>query len=230
MFKLPKGINPEAKLSELQFAALDTETTGIDQTSRVVEIAIIQCDSTGSIQEEWSSLVNPSTPIPKGASNIHKITNAVVKNSPKYGELYDEILGRMKGRIPVVYNLTYDWRIMKNEADRLSKPWFSFFGICPLTLARKLFPAVPGGHSQANLSRYLNLHDDDEQDHRALADTRHTVKVLFEAVLPQLNDMTIQQLWDEQVAFAHLHEDKIRVRKRGRPVDLPWHDLAKETS
>lgn len=230
-YRLPKGIDPQADWRDLQYAALDTETTGVAPDSRVVEIAIIHVDGEGNVQDEWSTLVNPTSPIPKGASNVHGISDKMVKDALKYGEVYDEVVQRIRSRVPLVYNLPYDWRILKNEAVRLHKPWFAFFGVCPLTLSRCHVPGVPGGYSQTNLTRHLGIHDDDADDHRALADTRHTVQVMFDVLAKQKLDgglSTIRQLWDHQVDFARRHEERLRIRWRKKSFDAPWNELTKE--
>ncbi len=61
-------------------AVIDLETTGINlATDRIVEIAIVKImpDATRSIKHK---LINPEMPIPKQASDIHGITDEIVKD------------------------------------------------------------------------------------------------------------------------------------------------------
>lgn len=65
----------------------DLETTGINPfEDRIVQIGAIKLYPDGSkVEKEW--LVNPGMPIPKGASDIHGITDANVKDAPRLGDL-----------------------------------------------------------------------------------------------------------------------------------------------
>ena len=62
---------------------VDTETTGLGDDAEIVEIAVV--DSQGSIV--FDSLVKPSRPIPREASDIHGITNAAVAGAPGFAQL-----------------------------------------------------------------------------------------------------------------------------------------------
>jgi DNA polymerase III subunit epsilon len=72
-------------------AMIDLETTGINIGSdRIVEIAIIKLMSDGSRQVK-RKLINPEMPIPKGASDVHGITNEMVKDAPTFKQAANEI-------------------------------------------------------------------------------------------------------------------------------------------
>ena len=60
-------------------AFIDLETTGVSlSTDRIVEIAIIKILPDGSRQVK-RKLINPEMPIPKASSDIHGITDEMVK-------------------------------------------------------------------------------------------------------------------------------------------------------
>ena len=72
-------------------AFIDLETTGINPgTDRIVEIAIVKIltDGTRSIKRK---LVNPGMPIPKGSSDIHGITDEMVKDAPTFKQVAQEL-------------------------------------------------------------------------------------------------------------------------------------------
>lgn len=65
----------------------DLETTGVDtESSRIVEIACIKIMPNGD-KEVKEYLINPSIPIPKEASDIHGITNDIVKDKPTFKQI-----------------------------------------------------------------------------------------------------------------------------------------------
>jgi DNA polymerase-3 subunit epsilon len=72
-------------------AFIDLETTGTNlATDRVVEIAIVKVGLDGSRQAK-RKLINPQMLIPKGASDVHGITNEMVKDAPTFRQVANEI-------------------------------------------------------------------------------------------------------------------------------------------
>lgn len=205
------------------FAALDTETTGLEDSDHVVEVAVVQYDSDGTEENRWSTLINPGVPISKSASNIHGITDKDVQDAPSFAEIYSTLVELVRGRTPVVFNLPFDYRMLKNETVRCRKPWFGFFGIDPLVLARKLWPNLLS-YAQDKLTRDLGIHDG-TVDHRALEDTARTGALLFGPMREKFGNtpMTIGQFWERQVELALLHERTMLIKRRGKPTSTPWH-------
>lgn len=76
---------------------IDLETTGINvSTDRIVEIAIVKIGVDGTKQVK-RRLVNPEMPIPKGSSDVHGITDEMVKDAPSFKMLANEIKQFMEG-------------------------------------------------------------------------------------------------------------------------------------
>ena len=74
----------------------DLETTGINVINdRIVEIAVLKLLPNGN-KEGKTWLVNPEMPIPKGASDVHGITDDKVKDAPNFKALSSEIYAFMK--------------------------------------------------------------------------------------------------------------------------------------
>lgn len=72
-------------------AFIDLETTGINlSTDRIVEIAIVKVltDGTRSVKRR---LINPGMPIPKASSDVHGITDDMVKEAPLFKEVAQEL-------------------------------------------------------------------------------------------------------------------------------------------
>ncbi len=72
-------------------AFIDLETTGISLSSdRIVEIAIIKLnpDQTRQVKRK---LINPEMSIPKASSDIHGITDEMVKDAPTFKQAANEI-------------------------------------------------------------------------------------------------------------------------------------------
>ena len=70
---------------------LDLETTGINvSTDKIVEIAIVKISPDGS-QVIKRKLINPEMLIPKASSDIHGITDEMVKDAPTFKQVANEV-------------------------------------------------------------------------------------------------------------------------------------------
>ena len=78
-------------------AFIDLETTGINiTTDRIVEIAIVKILQDGEKQVK-RKLINPLMPIPQSSSDIHGITDLMVKDAPSFKQVANEIKQFIEG-------------------------------------------------------------------------------------------------------------------------------------
>ncbi len=85
-------------------AFIDLETTGVNLgTDRIVEIAIVKIltDGTKSVKRK---LINPEIPIPRGASDVHGITDEMVKDAPAFKQVAQELKQMLDGCDLAGYN------------------------------------------------------------------------------------------------------------------------------
>jgi DNA polymerase-3 subunit epsilon len=85
-------------------AFIDLETTGINlATDRIIEIAIVKVltDGKRSIKRK---LINPQIPIPKQSSDVHGITDEMVKDAPIFKEVAQELKQMLDGCDIAGYN------------------------------------------------------------------------------------------------------------------------------
>jgi len=72
-------------------AIIDLETTGINLGSdRIVEIAIVKIMQDGK-KTVKRKLINPEMPIPQASTDIHGITNEMVKDAPTFRQVANEL-------------------------------------------------------------------------------------------------------------------------------------------
>ncbi|MCH5597771.1 3'-5' exonuclease [Niabella ginsengisoli] len=72
-------------------AFIDLETTGVNLgKDRIVEIAIVKLltDGTKNVKRK---IINPEMPIPKSSSDIHGITDEIVKDAPTFAQAAQEL-------------------------------------------------------------------------------------------------------------------------------------------
>lgn len=157
---------------------LDTETTGLDKNSEIVEISII--DLEGNILFE--SLVKPNQPISAEVSKIHGITDKMIANSQTWPVLWFTIRTHLFGRMIGMYNEEFDMRMMQQSHERYKLPWKENLNtFCVM----KLFAQYLGEWDRyRNSYRFVKLDEARRycglsipNSHRATDDTRLTIEV-----------------------------------------------------
>ncbi len=72
-------------------AFIDLETTGVNiSNDRIVEIAIVKINPDGSKLVK-RKLINPLMPIPTGATEVHGISDEMVKDAPSFKQVANEV-------------------------------------------------------------------------------------------------------------------------------------------
>jgi DNA polymerase III subunit epsilon len=85
-------------------AFIDLETTGVNLGSdRIVEIAIVKILTDGS-RSVKRKLINPLMPIPKASSEVHGITDEMVKDAPTFKAAAQELKQMLDGCDIAGYN------------------------------------------------------------------------------------------------------------------------------
>jgi len=115
---LIEELSADAPWSDLPIALIDVETTGKDASlDRVVEVGIaIARGGELVVCKNW--LVNPGRPIPKEASDVHKIGDDVVKDAPPFASVAREIVAMLAGCVPAAYNASFDRAFLRAEVAR----------------------------------------------------------------------------------------------------------------
>ena len=104
------AVNLARDWASREYAVLDTETTGLGELARIVEISCI--DRAGNVLVD--SLVNPGGPIPAEATAIHGISDADVAGAPTFPALWPRVLEAVRGaEVILVYNAAYDRRLIR---------------------------------------------------------------------------------------------------------------------
>lgn len=92
----------------------DLETTGTDTTKdRIVQICVKDGDKI------TTRIVNPEMPIPKESSEIHGITDEMVKDAPTFRQIAKSLYALMNGRDLLTFNgNAFDVPMLINEFAR----------------------------------------------------------------------------------------------------------------
>ena len=102
----------------------DLETTGTDLTNdRIVSMALSFLYPDGKRVDKYT-LVNPGIPIPKAASEVHKITDEMVKDAPRFSQLAKALHAQMTHVDLAGFNITnFDIPFLAEEFARCQLEW-----------------------------------------------------------------------------------------------------------
>ena len=147
--------------------AIDCETTGLDSNARIVEVAGIECSTSWSLENAFTSLVNPGIKIPNEIVRMNGITNSMVSCAPDAQSVLSDFFAWLPSRIVVAHNAVFDLRMLDQEARRvgLTMPQFSYIDTIPIV---RVLAETPNA-KMATIIEHYSLPIVPNQ-HRALAD------------------------------------------------------------
>ncbi len=157
------------------FTVFDLETTGLSpKRDRIVEIGAVRVDIDGTISR-FETLVNPAVPIPYQVSQVHGITNEMVKDAPKFSDAAYRFLDFIRGSKLVAHNARFDLGFMQESLARTGLPLIKGGAFDSVVLIRKAYPGLTSYRLQA-LRTTLGLPDDyPGEAHRAGFDAEMTM-------------------------------------------------------
>jgi DNA polymerase-3 subunit epsilon len=188
-----------------RLAVLDTETTGIDEGSRVVELAVVLVND-GQLGRGMSWLLNPGVPIPPTATEVHGISDKDVEKAPTFAEIAVDLGLLLEGRRIAAYNAPFDQRMLAGEwraAELVAVPWLDEGWIDPLVWAREA-QKYDKGKKLEQVARRLGI-PPQEKAHRALADATTAAEVLL-----ALRQPAAWSAWSRDRRRNGLHDDPRR--------------------
>ena len=90
---------------------LDTETTGLHDEARIVDLAVLTVGG-GVLMD---TLLDPGEPIPAEAWGVHGISDADVQGQPRFGDVLVQLTGALINRRCLIYNRGYDVGRLRHE-------------------------------------------------------------------------------------------------------------------
>jgi len=169
-------------LSEVEFVAIDLETTGLSPVAcQIVEVGAIRFRLDGQELGCVDQLVDPRCPIPAAVTRIHGITDAMVRGKPTLDGLLPEFQRILGGpeTILLAHNARFDLGFLSCAMARLGAPLPVQPVIDTLRLSRTCLRGL-FSHRLETVAIHLQLAD--REDHRALSDSR-LVMGLFQRIV-----------------------------------------------
>lgn len=183
----------------LDCVVFDTETTGLNifgnkykksakPLDRIIQIGAIQIKKGEVVPSSaYNQLINPEMPIPEKASDIHGITDEMVKDQPPIERILKPFLRdymNKKNGIIVAYNHKFDITILNNairknntfSEDNLKEKAYHKV-LDPFILMQRIHPYLGVRKKLGEQYRFL-FRKKMENAHDAFADVKGTVDVL----------------------------------------------------
>ena len=120
------------------FVAMDVETNGLSpkKGARIIEMALVGIDSTGTKEWAWHSLVNPQDG-DVGKTAIHGITNDQVRYAPTFDQIAGRVQQLLTNRVIVAHNQNFDMSFVEAEYERIGVTT-GFATACTMQAARSV--------------------------------------------------------------------------------------------
>jgi DNA polymerase III epsilon subunit family exonuclease len=178
------------------YVAFDTETTGVEPGSRLVELAAVAFTASGNVLGTFQHLVHPGMPMPPDASLANGIMACDLTDKPDAAAVLSRFFAWLPaGAILMAHNATFDQDIIGWECGRFELPQPDHLVLDTLSMAR-----VVGGTPNNKLQTLVAHHRIaiDGSAHRALPDA-DAVRQLFLILHMRTNPRPVA--WHSRYAY-----------------------------
>ncbi len=175
----------DTRLEDLTYVVFDTETTGLSsERDEIVQIAGVRIVNGRRMETEiFDTLVDPGRPIPPSSTDVHGITDAMVKGAPDIAEAGRRFHRFAQGAVLVAHNAPFDMAFLRRHEAGIGAR-FDHPVLDTVLLSAVVFGQLEE-HSLDALSTRLGITIPDEARHTALGDTVATADA-FLKLLPML--------------------------------------------
>ena len=183
----PAVTRADTPLRDLEFTVVDVETTGWSpDEAGITEIGAVRVRG-GEVVAEFTSLVNPGTPVPAPITELTGISDGMLALAPPVAAVLPGLLAFAEGSVLTAHNAPFDLRFLVAACAAAGLGWPGFEVLDTVRLARYLMetPDEVPDRKLATLAEYFGTPV--RPSHRALDDARATAVVLGE-LLTRLAD------------------------------------------
>jgi DNA polymerase-3 subunit epsilon len=180
-------------LAELDFAVVDVETTGWSpDKAGITEIGAVRLHR-GQVVAEFTSLVNPGTPVPPSIEELTGISDQMLALAPPVTAVMPGLLAFAEGCVLTAHNAPFDLGFLTAACAAAGMTWPGYPVLDTVRLARQLMitPDEVPDRKLRTLAVFFGATA--LPTHRALADARATAVVLGQ-LLRRLADRGVSTL------------------------------------
>ncbi len=215
-------------LSQVTFVVVDVETTGgSPATDSLTEVAAARYRG-GELLGTYQTFVRPDERIPPFITALTGISDAMVADAPRVGEMLPSFLEFVGRSVLVGHNLRFDLSFLDHALVATGRPRLDNATVDTLALARRLVRDVVPDCKLGTLAASLRLPH--QPSHRALTDVLATGDLLH-AMLERAGSfgiLELEELLDLPRLVGHPQAGKLRltVRLPHRPGVYWFSDAA----
>ncbi|MBK5928262.1 3'-5' exonuclease [Rhodobaculum claviforme] len=175
----------DSRLEDLTYVVFDTETTGLaPSVDEICQIAAVRVVNGRRVKGEvFDTLVDPQRSIPAGSTEVHGITDQMVKGAPTIAEAGRAFHRFAQGAVLVAHNAPFDLEFLRRHEDdigaRFDHP------VLDTVLLSAVVYGQTEGHSLDALTARLGITIPEAARHTAIGDTVATADA-FLKLLPML--------------------------------------------
>ncbi len=122
---------------------LDTETTGLSDRDRLVDIACLEVKNCLPTGRFFQTYLNPQISISSEAQAIHGLSSSFLQDKPLFQEISDEFKDFIGDKTLVIHNAAFDIKFINRELKNIGQPPLENAVIDTLDIAKKSFPGSP---------------------------------------------------------------------------------------
>ncbi|MDD3517937.1 MAG: DNA polymerase III subunit epsilon [Chromatiales bacterium] len=152
----------------------DTETTGLEAAEghRIIEIGCIEVIDRRVTGRHFHQYLQPDREIDEGAQAVHGISNELLADKPRFGDVVGSFIDFVRGAELIIHNARFDVGFVNHELSRLGGEWGVLTDYCTVTdtleMARKLHPGQR--NSLDALCKRYGIDNSQRELHGALLD------------------------------------------------------------
>ncbi len=151
--------------------SLDTETTGFkpQEGHRLVEIGCVEMVNRIPTGEVFHVYINPERDMPIAAQEVHGLSQAFLRDKPKFVDVADDFLRFIGNSKLIIHNAQFDMNFLNAELTHIKRRNILNTQVfCTLQYARKKFPGSPA--SLDALCKRFGVDNSARTKHGALLD------------------------------------------------------------
>ncbi|HEY9013395.1 MAG TPA: DNA polymerase III subunit epsilon [Devosia sp.] len=194
---------------------LDTETTGLSPQmgDRIVEIGCVELINHIPTGRHLHLYINPEREMPEDAFRVHGLSDAFLRDKPKFAEKGDEFLDFIEDSTLVIHNAPFDMGFLNFELERMGRPPLRNQVVDTVMVARERHPGARV--SLDALCKHYGIDNSRRVLHGALLDAEILADVYLELIGGRQVGLAL-------VAETHAISIEFKAAPaRPRPVPLP---------
>ncbi|MFN7001892.1 MAG: exonuclease domain-containing protein [Roseinatronobacter sp.] len=185
----------ESRLEDLTYVVFDTETTGLTPSSdEIVQIAAVRVVNGRRVRREvFDTLVDPQRPIPASSTEVHGITEEMIKGAPTIAEAGKRFHDFARGAVLVAHNAPFDMEFLRRHEQDIGVS-FDHPVLDTVLLSAVVYGQLEQ-HSLDALTARLGITIPEEARHTAIGDTVATADA-FLKLIPMLRSRGLETFGD----------------------------------